>query len=124
MMNLVDLITSQMTGDVVGKLGELVGASEADTRTATNAAIPALLQAFSGLASSGKGADQLATAMGGLGSAAARHRDSAASAATCSARCWGTAPPPRSSMRSPHSPASSPASSGRCLPTSCRSCWA
>ncbi len=65
-MNLVDLITSQMTGDVVGKLGELVGASEADTRTATNAAIPALLQAFSGLASSGKGADQLATAMGGL----------------------------------------------------------
>lgn len=65
-MNLVDLIASQMTGDVVGKLGGLIGASESDTRSATNAAIPALLSAFSGLASSSKGADQLATAMGGL----------------------------------------------------------
>lgn len=65
-MNLVDLIASQMTGDVVGKLGGLIGASESDTRTATNAAIPALLKAFSGLASTPKGADQLASAMGGL----------------------------------------------------------
>jgi len=66
-MNLVDLISSQVSsGDVLGKLGGLIGASESDTRSATSAAIPALLTAFSGLASTNKGADQLASAMGGL----------------------------------------------------------
>lgn len=65
-MNIVDLISSQLSGDVLGKLGGLVGASEQQTRTASSAAVPALLQIFGKLASSRSGADQLAGAMGGL----------------------------------------------------------
>jgi hypothetical protein len=65
-MNLVDLITSQLSGDVLGKLGGLVGGSEQQAQSATSAAVPALLQIFGKLASSPKGADQLAGAMGGL----------------------------------------------------------
>jgi hypothetical protein len=67
MMNLVDLIAGQLTsGDVLGKLAGLAGASEAQTKTATSAAIPALLSALSGLAGTSKGADSLASALGGL----------------------------------------------------------
>jgi hypothetical protein len=66
-MNLVDLIAGQLSsGDVLGKLGGLIGASEAQTKTATSAAVPALLNVFSKLASTNSGADQLAKAMGGL----------------------------------------------------------
>jgi hypothetical protein len=65
-MNIVDLISSQLSGDVLGKLGGLVGASEQQTQTATSAAVPALLQIFGKLASSRSGADQLAGAMGGI----------------------------------------------------------
>jgi hypothetical protein len=65
-MNLVDLITSQLSGDVLGKLGGIVGGSEQQTKSATSAAVPALLQIFGKLAASPKGADQLAGAMGGL----------------------------------------------------------
>lgn len=65
-MNIVDLISSQLSGDVLGKLGGLVGASEQQTSSATSAAVPALLQIFSKMASSRSGADQLANAMGGL----------------------------------------------------------
>jgi len=65
-MNIVDLISSQLSGDVLGKLGGLVGANETQTRSATNAAVPALLNVFAKLASSNSGADQLAKAMGGL----------------------------------------------------------
>lgn len=65
-MNIVDLVTSQLTGDVLGKLGGLVGTNETQTRAATSAAVPALLSAFSKLASTNSGAGQLATALGGL----------------------------------------------------------
>jgi hypothetical protein len=65
-MNLVDLVTSQLTGDVLGKLGGLVGTNETQTRAATTAAVPALLSAFSKMASTNSGAGQLANAMGGL----------------------------------------------------------
>jgi hypothetical protein len=65
-MNIVDLISSQLSGDALGKLGGLIGANESQTRTATNAAVPALLNVFSKLASTNSGADQLAKAMGGL----------------------------------------------------------
>jgi len=65
-MNLVDLVTSQLTGDVLGKLGGLVGTNETQTRAATSAAVPALLSVFSKLASNNSGAGQLANAMGGL----------------------------------------------------------
>jgi hypothetical protein len=65
-MNLVDLVTSQLTGDVLGKLAGLSGASEAQTRSATSAAVPALLSAFGKLASTNSGASTLASSLGGL----------------------------------------------------------
>jgi hypothetical protein len=65
-MNIVDLISSQLSGDVLGKLGGLIGADQAQTKTATTAAVPALLNIFGKLASNNSGADQLAKAMGGL----------------------------------------------------------
>jgi hypothetical protein len=65
-MNLVDLVTSQLTGDVLGKLAGLTGTNEAQTRSATNAAVPALLTAFAKLASTNSGANTLATSLGGL----------------------------------------------------------
>jgi hypothetical protein len=65
-MNLVDLVTSQLTGDVLGKLGGLVGTNESQTRSATSAAVPALLSAFAKMAGTNSGANQLASAMGGL----------------------------------------------------------
>jgi len=65
-MNLVDLVTSQLTGDVLGKLAGLTGSNEAQTRTATNAAVPALLSAFAKLASTNSGASTLANSLGGL----------------------------------------------------------
>ena len=65
-MNIVDLISSQLSGDVLGKLSGLVGASEQQTSSATKVAVPALLQIFSKMASSSSGADQLSSAMGGL----------------------------------------------------------
>ena len=65
-MNLVDLVTSQLTGDVLGKLGGLAGTNESQTRSATNAAVPALLSAFAKMAGTSGGANQLASAMGGL----------------------------------------------------------
>jgi hypothetical protein len=66
-MNLVDLIAGQLSsGDVLGKLGGLIGANESQTKSATTAAVPALLNVFSKLASTNSGADQLAKAMGGL----------------------------------------------------------
>lgn len=65
-MNIVDLISSQLSGDVLGKLGGLIGGPEEQTASATKAAVPALLEVFAKLASSRSGADQLASAMGGL----------------------------------------------------------
>lgn len=66
-MNLVDLIAGQLSsGDVLGKLSGLIGANESQTKSATAAAVPALLGVFGKLASTNSGADQLAKAMGGL----------------------------------------------------------
>jgi hypothetical protein len=65
-MNIVDLITSQLSGEVLGKLGGLVGASESQTKSATTAAVPAILASLGKLAASSGGADRLASAMGGL----------------------------------------------------------
>lgn len=65
-MNLVDLVTSQLTGDVLGKLAGLTGTNEAQTRSATNAAVPALLSAFGKMASTNSGASTLASSLGGL----------------------------------------------------------
>lgn len=65
-MNLVDLVKDQLTSQVLGNLGSLIGASESDTRTATNAAVPALLGGLAKLAANPSGAGQLASALGGL----------------------------------------------------------
>ncbi|MGI9178512.1 MAG: DUF937 domain-containing protein [Pirellulales bacterium] len=65
-MNIADLISSQLTPDVLGKLGGLIGANETQTKTATSAAVPALLNVFAKMAGTNSGADQLAKAMGGL----------------------------------------------------------
>jgi hypothetical protein len=65
-MNLVDLVKDQLTGQVLGSLSSLVGASEADTRKATSAAVPALLGGLAKLASSQGGANQITSALGGL----------------------------------------------------------
>ena len=65
-MNIVDLISSQLSGDVLSKLGGLVGADPSQTKAGTTAAVPALLDIFGKLASTNSGADQLARAMGGL----------------------------------------------------------
>lgn len=66
-MNIADLIAGQlMKPDVLSKLGGLIGASESQTKTATSAAVPALLNVFGKMAQTNSGADQLAKAMGGL----------------------------------------------------------
>jgi len=65
-MNLVDLVKDQLTSQVLGSLGSLINASESDTRSATNAAVPALLGGLAKLASSPGGAGQIASALGGL----------------------------------------------------------
>jgi len=65
-MNIVDLISSQLTGDVLGKLGGLVGGTQQQTQSASAAAVPALLQVFGKMVSTQRGADQLARSMGGL----------------------------------------------------------
>jgi hypothetical protein len=67
MMNISDLIMSQLTSpDVLSKLGGLIGANESQTKTATSAAVPALLNVFGKMSQTNSGADQLAKAMGGL----------------------------------------------------------
>jgi hypothetical protein len=65
-MNIVDLISSQLTPDVLGKLGGRARAPAAPNPTPPGPAVPALLNVFAKLASSSGGADQLAKAMGGL----------------------------------------------------------
>ena len=65
-MNLVDLVKGQLTPEVIGSLGSLIGANEAQTKTATAAAVPAMLSGLAKLAGSANGAGQLASALGGL----------------------------------------------------------
>jgi hypothetical protein len=61
-MNLVDLVKDQITSEVTGQLSSLLGGSEAQAKNAAGAAVPALLSALSGVASSG-GGDKLASAL-------------------------------------------------------------
>ena len=63
----MDAIQSQLTSQVTGKLASLIGGNEKQTQSAIGAAVPGLLSALSGVASSGgKGADQLSNALGGF----------------------------------------------------------
>lgn len=65
-MNLVDLVKDQLTSQVLGSLGSLVGTNESQTKAATAAAVPALLGGLSKLAGTAQGAGQIASALGGL----------------------------------------------------------
>jgi hypothetical protein len=74
-MNLIDLLKNQMTPEMLGKLASLAGLSEGETSKAVSAAVPALLSALAGLASSPAGAEKLISTLrspdlgpsGGLG---------------------------------------------------------
>jgi len=61
-MNIVDVIKSQLSGEVLAKLGSLVGESEDKTKAAIGAAVPGLLSVLASLATSG-GADKLINAL-------------------------------------------------------------
>lgn len=65
-MNIVDLVKEQLTSQVLGSLGSLVGTNEAQTKAASAAAIPAMLGGLAKLAGTSQGAGQLASALGGL----------------------------------------------------------
>ena len=62
-MNLVDLVKDQLTSQVLGSLGSLVGTNESQTKAATAAAVPALLGGLSKLAGTAQGAGQIANAL-------------------------------------------------------------
>jgi Bacterial protein of unknown function (DUF937) len=63
-MNLVDQIKQQLTSGVIEQLSSVLGADERSTGTAISAAVPAILSALSGLASSNSGAQKLVSALG------------------------------------------------------------
>jgi hypothetical protein len=65
-MNIVDLVKDQLTSQVLGSLGSLVGTNEAQTKAASAAAVPAILGGLAKLAGNAQGAGQLANALGGL----------------------------------------------------------
>jgi len=67
-MNLVEQIKHQLSSGVIEQLSSVLGSSEKTTGTAVNAAVPALLSALAGMASSGSGSQKLASALGQLGS--------------------------------------------------------
>jgi hypothetical protein len=64
MTNLVEQIKNQLANGSLTQLSSLIGASEGETRSAVGAAVPAVLSALSGMASSGGGAQKLASALG------------------------------------------------------------
>ncbi len=74
-MNIVDVIKSQLGGEILGKLSSVIGESEDRTKTAVTAVVPGLLSLLAQLASSSSGADKLINALkqvdtapsGGLG---------------------------------------------------------
>jgi hypothetical protein len=65
-MNIVELLKSQLSSDVIGNLGRTIGEDEDKTKAAVGAAAPALLAGLSGLASSTGGAQKLAGALGAM----------------------------------------------------------
>jgi hypothetical protein len=65
-MDLVKLITSQLSDEVLGKLSSLVGADPETTRRAATATVPALLAGLSGIASNEDGARKLSSLLGNL----------------------------------------------------------
>jgi hypothetical protein len=68
-MNLVEYIKDQLPTGLSDPLASLLGMGEGTTRSAIAAAVPALLSALSSVASTGSGAQKLASALGNLGGA-------------------------------------------------------
>jgi hypothetical protein len=62
-MNIVELVTSHLTKDVVGNVGSLIGESPETTKTAISAAVPALLAGFTQFATQPGGAAALDAAV-------------------------------------------------------------
>lgn len=64
-MNLVDTLLKSLGGETTKQLGGLLGEGEAQTKSAVNAAVPAVLAALAGLSSTSAGAQKLAAAAEG-----------------------------------------------------------
>jgi hypothetical protein len=62
-MSIVDVIKSQLTPEVIGKLSSLIGADEDKTRSALGAAVPAVLSGLAGLSSRADGAERVINAL-------------------------------------------------------------
>ncbi len=62
-MNIVDMVKSQLGGEILGKLGSTIGESEDKTKTAVTAAVPGLLAMLAHLATSGSGAEKVINAL-------------------------------------------------------------
>lgn len=58
-MNIVDLIKNNLSGSALGQLGNLIGASPEQTKTAAGAAVPSILAGLGKMAGSKDGADRL-----------------------------------------------------------------
>jgi hypothetical protein len=67
-MNLVEMIKGQFTDDLLNKVSSLIGGSEGATKSAIAAAVPSLLSALSGLASSSGGSQKIINALGSFDS--------------------------------------------------------
>jgi hypothetical protein len=65
-MNLVDLVTNQLGGDMIGRIGNLLGIGNDDARSAVDAGVPAMLAGISGLAGTSDGARKLTSALDSL----------------------------------------------------------
>lgn len=63
MSNILDLVQSQLSGDVLEQLAQQIGGGKAETQNAISSAIPAMLQAMQKNASSAEGAASLANAL-------------------------------------------------------------
>jgi hypothetical protein len=63
-MNMIEQIQHQLTNGPLAQVSSLIGATEAETRSAVGAAVPAVLSALSSMASSSSGAQKLASALG------------------------------------------------------------
>jgi Bacterial protein of unknown function (DUF937) len=62
-MNIVDLIKDQISGDVMGSLGSMLGKDQATTSKAATGAVPALLSVLASLVKSPGGIEKLITAL-------------------------------------------------------------
>ena len=65
-MDLVKLITDQLSGDALGSLSSLLGTDSKTTRDAAGAAVPALLSGLAGMAGTDDGARKLASTINNL----------------------------------------------------------